>query len=38
VLRTPLRRSEWLSAACNADVSITLEGIQTTFSYKVRVR
>jgi len=36
VLRTPLRRSEWLSAACNADVSIKLEGIQTTFSYKVR--
>ena len=36
MLRTPLRRSEWLSAASNADVSIKLEGIQTTFSYKVR--
>ena len=34
--RTPLRRSEWLSAASQADVSIKLEGIQTTFSYKVR--
>jgi threonine dehydratase len=36
VHRTPLRRSEWLSAASRADVSIKLEGIQTTFSYKVR--
>jgi threonine dehydratase len=36
VLRTPLRRSEWLSAASNADISIKLEGIQNTFSYKVR--
>jgi len=36
VHRTPLRRSEWLSAASQADVSIKLEGIQTTFSYKVR--
>lgn len=35
-MRTPLRRSEWLSAASGADVSIKLEGIQTTFSYKVR--
>ena len=34
--RTPLRRSDWLSAASHADVSIKLEGIQTTFSYKVR--
>ena len=34
--RTPLRRSEWLSAASHADVSIKLEGIQATFSYKVR--
>jgi threonine dehydratase len=36
VHRTPLRPSEWLSAASRADVSIKLEGIQTTFSYKVR--
>jgi threonine dehydratase len=36
VLRTPLRGSEWLSAASSADVSIKLEGIQNTFSYKVR--
>jgi threonine dehydratase len=36
VHRTPLRRSEWLSGASDADVSIKLEGIQTTFSYKVR--
>jgi threonine dehydratase len=36
VHRTPLRRSEWLSAASRADVFIKLEGIQTTFSYKVR--
>ena len=34
--RTPLRRSEWLSGASDADVSIKLEGVQTTFSYKVR--
>jgi threonine dehydratase len=36
VHRTPLRRSAWLSAASHADVSIKLEGIQATFSYKVR--
>ena len=35
-MRTPLRRSQWLSAASGADVSIKLEGIQTTFSYKLR--
>ena len=36
VHRTPLRRSDWLSAESRADVSIKLEGIQTTFWYKVR--
>jgi threonine dehydratase len=36
VHRTPLRRSDWLSAASHAEVSIKLEGIQATFSYKVR--
>ena len=35
-MRTPLRRSQWLSAASGAEVSIKLEGIQTTFSYKLR--
>ncbi len=35
-MRTPLRRSQWLSAASGADVSIKLEGIQTTFSFKLR--
>jgi threonine dehydratase len=35
-VRTPLRRSQWLSAASGAEVSIKLEGIQTTFSYKLR--
>lgn len=35
-MRTPLRHSPWLSAASGADVSIKLEGIQTTFSYKLR--
>ena len=36
MVRTPLRRSAWLSAASQADVSIKLEGSQITFSYKVR--
>jgi threonine dehydratase len=35
-VRTPLRYSPWLSAASGADVSIKLEGIQSTFSYKLR--
>jgi threonine dehydratase len=35
-VRTPLRRSPWLSAASCADVAIKLETVQTTFSYKVR--
>jgi len=36
VLRTPLRRSEWLSAASGADVFLKLETLQPTFSYKIR--
>jgi threonine dehydratase len=36
VLRTPLRRSEWLSAAGGADVHLKLEVVQPTSSYKIR--
>jgi threonine dehydratase len=36
VLRTPLRRSEWLSELVSADVFLKLETLQPTFSYKVR--
>jgi threonine dehydratase len=36
VLRTPLRRSPWLSAATGGDVSLKLETLQPTFSYKIR--
>ena len=36
MLRTPLRRSEWLSAASGADVFLKLETLQPTFSYKIR--
>jgi threonine dehydratase len=36
VFRTPLRRSEWLSAASGADVFLKLETLQPTFSYKIR--
>jgi threonine dehydratase len=36
VLRTPLRHSEWLSAAARADVYLKLETLQPTFSYKIR--
>jgi threonine dehydratase len=36
VLRTPLRRSEWLSRASGGDVWLKLETIQPTFSYKIR--
>ena len=35
VLRTPLRRSEWLSTA-NACVHLKLEAVQLTSSYKIR--
>jgi threonine dehydratase len=36
VLRTPLRRSEWLSAITGADVHLKLEVVQPTSSYKIR--
>lgn len=36
MLRTPLRRSEWLSRITGADVFLKLESIQPTFSYKIR--
>jgi threonine dehydratase len=36
VLRTPLRRSSWLSASTGADVFLKLETLQPTFSYKIR--
>jgi threonine dehydratase len=35
-MRTPLRHSPWLSAACGADVFLKLETLQPTFSYKIR--
>jgi threonine dehydratase len=36
VLRTPLRRSEWLSRESGKDVHLKLETLQPTFSYKIR--
>jgi len=36
VLRTPLRRSDWLSSIAGAPVSLKLETLQETFSYKFR--
>ncbi len=36
VLWTPLRRSEWLSAASGADVHLKLEVVQPTSSFKIR--
>lgn len=36
MLRTPLRRSEWLSDLTSADIFLKLETLQPTFSYKVR--
>jgi threonine dehydratase len=36
VLRTPLRRSAWLSAQTGADVFLKLETLQPTFSFKIR--
>lgn len=36
MLRTPLRRSDWLSSAAGADVHLKLETLQPTFSYKIR--
>lgn len=36
VLRTPVRRSEWLSGLSGADVHLKLEIVQPTSSYKIR--
>jgi threonine dehydratase len=36
VLRTPLRRSDWLSSISGGHVSLKLETLQPTFSYKIR--
>ena len=36
VLRTPVRRSEWLSGLTGGDVHLKLEAIQPTSSYKIR--
>ncbi|MGH9374254.1 MAG: pyridoxal-phosphate dependent enzyme, partial [Vicinamibacterales bacterium] len=36
MVRTPLRRSEWLSAASRGDVLLKLETLQPTFSFKIR--
>jgi threonine dehydratase len=36
VLRTPVRRSEWLSTLSAADVYLKLEVVQPTSSYKIR--
>jgi threonine dehydratase len=36
VLRTPLRRSAWLSSVSGGDVYLKLETLQPTFSYKIR--
>ena len=36
VFHTPLRRSDWLSAATGGEVFLKIETLQPTFSYKVR--
>jgi threonine dehydratase len=36
ILRTPLRRSVWLSALAGGDVFLKLETLQPTFSFKIR--
>ena len=36
VLRTPVRRSEWLSGVSGADVHLKLEVVQPTSSFKIR--
>ena len=36
VLRTPVRRSEWLSEAAGVEVYLKLEAVQPTSSYKIR--
>jgi threonine dehydratase len=35
-MRTPVRRSDWLSSAAGAYVYLKLETLQPTFSYKIR--
>lgn len=35
-MRTPLRRSEWLSGETGAEVYLKLETLQPTFSFKIR--
>lgn len=35
-MRTPIRRSDWLSSAAGADVYLKFETLQPTFSYKIR--
>lgn len=36
MLRSPLRRSSWLSDVASGDVRLKLETLQPTFSYKIR--
>lgn len=36
VIRTPLRRSDWLSRLADAEVWLKLEGVQLTGSFKIR--
>lgn len=36
MLRTPLRRSDWLSAASGGEIFLKLETLQPTFSFKIR--
>ena len=36
MLRTPLRRSEWLSSLTGSEVLLKIESLQPTFSYKIR--
>lgn len=36
MLRTPIRRSQWLSDLANADVFLKIETLQPTFSFKIR--
>ena len=36
ILRTPLRRSDWLSSATGAEVYLKLEIVQPTSSFKIR--
>jgi threonine dehydratase len=36
IVRTPLRRSEWLTNAAGTDIFLKIETLQPTFSYKIR--